>query len=155
MGAAADGSLRRLRFLVDNDLSPLIVKALEDFEFLEIQTVGQAFGSRDIPDEQIIPWLNRTGTIWITHDRTAKRRHAPILKQHKATVLWIRGEGLSNFDHVQIVFKVLEQLVVKASKAHGAIHFRAGKKTGPTPTIEWAEDSRDQPRQHQQRRRRG
>lgn len=153
MGESPSGGLSKLRFLVDNDLSPLIAKALEDFDFLDIQTVHKAFGSRDIADEVIIPWLAETGTIWITHDRNAKRRHAPALKQNRVTVLWIRGESLANFDHVQIVVKVLEQLIEKASKAHDAIHFRAGKKTGPSPAIDWAADPRDRPKQHGQKRR--
>jgi predicted nuclease of predicted toxin-antitoxin system len=135
------------RFLVDNDLSPLIVKALEDFEFLHVQSVEQALGRRDVDDEDIIPWLGRTGTIWITHDKKAKRRHAPALKRHRCTVLWIRGERLSNYDHLAIVVRVLKQLIEKLEKSHGAIHFRAGTKTGPTPTIDWAADHRDRSRQ--------
>ena len=138
---------------MDNDLSPLIAKALEDFEFLDIRTVEGWLGSRDVPDEQIIPWLGQTGTAWITHDRGAKRRHASALKQHRVTVLWVRGKALSNFDHLEIVVKVLRQLIEKMTKAHGPLHFRAGKTTGPTPTIEWASDSRDRPKQHNQSRR--
>jgi predicted nuclease of predicted toxin-antitoxin system len=140
------------RFLVDNDLSPLIVKALEDFEFLHIQSVAQALGNADVDDDRdIIPWLGRTGAIWITHDKAAKRRHAPALKRQRITVLWIRGKKLTNFDHVAVVIRVLMQLIAKVEKAHGPIHFRAGTKTGPTPTIDWAADHRDRSRQPTQR----
>ena len=152
MGEPPGGRLRELRFpkkrrfLVDNDLSPLIVTALREFEFLSIQSVREAYGDGDIDDETIIRGLSQTNSIWITHDKAAKRKHAPSLKQYRVTVLWIMGRDLIHFDHVQIVFKVLEQLINKANQAHGAIHFRAGRKTGLT--VEWAEDSRDRPRQH-------
>ena len=145
MGEAPTSGLTR--FLVDNDLSPIIATALGDFEFLEILTVEQALGSRDMADRDIIPWLGRTGTIWITHDKKAKRRHAPALQQQRVTVLWIRGKSLSNFDQVAIVFKVLKELIAKVAKAHGPIHFRAGTRTGPTPTIDWAADARDRRRE--------
>jgi predicted nuclease of predicted toxin-antitoxin system len=154
VGELPSGGRIRLRFLVDNDLSPLIAKALEDFEFLEIGTVEKMLGRKDVDDEDIIPWLGRTGTIWITHDKAAKRRHAPALKEHQVTVLWIRGKKLTNFDHLKIVVKVLEQLIEKIKTAHGPIHFRASKITGPTPAVDWAADPRDQPRRHGYRRRR-
>lgn len=154
MGELPSSSRVRPRFLVDNDLSPLIAKALEGFEFLEIGTVENTLGTGNVPDEDIIPWLGQTGTIWITHDKAAKKRHAPALKEHKVTVLWIRGKNLTNFDHLKIVVKVLEQLIEKIKTAHGPIHFRAGKTAGPTPTVDWAADARDQPRWHGYRQRR-
>jgi predicted nuclease of predicted toxin-antitoxin system len=136
-----------LRFLVDDDLSPLIAEVLGLFD-VEVQTVQPALGSQGAGDEEIIPWLGQTRTIWITHDKKARTRHGQLLKRHKVTVLWIRGKKLSNWEHVKIVFRVFEELVKKVRKAHGAMHFVAGRKGGPTPEVTWAEYSQDWPRQH-------
>jgi hypothetical protein len=88
------------------------------------QTVEQAFGSHDVKDEQIIPWLGTTQTVCV------------------------RGDKLSSWDQFQIVVRVLDVLCEKLRKRRGAIHCRAGLQSGPTPTIYWTERPEDRPKQH-------
>jgi len=147
VGESPSGSRLGPRFLVDNDLSPLIAKALHLFDF-NIKTVEQAFGSPDVKDEQIIPWLGSTQTAWITHDKKAKSRHAISLKANRVSLLCIRGEKLSNWDQFKIVVRVIDVLCDKLNRARGAIHCRANLQSGPTPTVYWAERPEDRPRNH-------
>lgn len=133
-----------MTFLVDNDLSPHIAEALGLFGF-EIQTVKDTLFS-SASDEEIIPWLGETETIWITHDKGARRRHIDSIKRHRVSVLWVAGKKLSSWDQMKIVARVIDQVASKVTKARGALHFRAGVRGRPTPEIVWAERPEDMPR---------
>ena len=150
MGESPSSSRLGPDFLVDNDLSPLIAKALQAFGF-NVQTVEQALGSRDVKDEQIIPWLGSTQTVWITHDKKAKSRHVISLKANRVSLLCVRGDKLSSWDQFKIVVRVFDVLCEKLRKRRGAIHYRASLKSGPTPTVYWTERPEDRPRQHKRR----
>lgn len=145
MGESSRDSGVGPRFAVDDDLSPLVAEALRSFGF-SIDTVARALGKSGVKDEELIPWLGRTQTAWITHDKKAKKRHGLLLKTSRVTVLWVSGDKLSNWEQFKIVVRVIDAMCEKVKKSRGAIHCRAGRKGRPTPQILWAEKAEDRPK---------
>jgi hypothetical protein len=154
VGEAVSGSPIRPRFLVDEDLSPLIAPVLGRFQLgIDIGNLGPALEAAGVgsKDEEFIPWLGETKQAWITHDKKAKKRHEIALKANRVTVLWVSGTALANWEMLKIVVRVIDVVIEKMKKARGAIHFRAARRGGPTPTIVWAEHSQDQRKEHRRR----
>lgn len=101
-----------------------------------------------VEDPEIIAWCKDDGRVWITHDIKAKKKHAADLKANRISVLWIRGhpEQFATWQQFKILVRVIDKLHQMLLSAHGAMHFQAGIKGGPTPKVVWTELSRDSPR---------
>lgn len=139
------------RYLVDNDLSPDIATALGLFSF-DIQHVKwiERFKNRSegVSDPEIIQWCRENARVWITHDIRAKKKHEADLKTNRISVLWLRGhtEQFATWQQFKVLVRIIDMLHQKLLTSHGAIHFQAGIKGGPTPKTLWAENPTDMPR---------
>ena len=141
-------------YLVDNDLSPEIAKALRlfDFDIIHHNEVPQ-FQNRPqgIEDPEVIDWCRQNGRVWITADKAARKQHEVQIKTARISVLWLHGppRAFPSWTQFKIVVRVLDQMERLLQSAHGALHFRASQKTGTRPKIMWAESPSDIPRHYQ------
>ena len=122
---------------------------LFEFDITHVEWVSQ-FQNRPegVDDPEIIVWCKDNGRVWITHDIKAKKKHEVDLKANRISVLWIRGhpEQFATWQQFKILVRVIDKLHQMLLSAHGAMHFQAGIKGGPTPKVVWTELNRDSPR---------
>ena len=140
-----------LSYLVDNDLSPDIAKALRLFSFdiSHVNEISQFYNRPEgVLDPEIIAWCSKNGCVWITHDKSARKQHEIDLKTNRISVLWLHSsESFSAWTQFKTVVRVIEETQNLLSSAHGALHLRAGVHSGTRPIVIWAEKSKDMPKQ--------
>ena len=135
------------RYLLDNDLTPDIAKALRLFEY-DVLHIKEASGlSPGSEEPEIFEWCKLNGRTWITHDIEAKTKHAATLKANRISVLWVRGhpEKTANWVFFKIIVKEIDKFHDKLQRAHGPIHYRATRGTRGLIYI-WAESEFDRPK---------
>lgn len=142
-------------YLLDNDLSPDIAKALRSFGF-NIQHYNEIPQFQNRPDgasdPEIIAWCKDNKSVWITHDFAARRKHQDAMKLAKIHVIWVRGKTEEIIDPTQPsatwrFFKTIVRTIDETQRliiaSHGAIHFKLSQKVGSRPEIDWAESPYD------------
>jgi len=124
-------------YLIDENLNPNIAGALRKFAW-EVESVTEVFGREGVSDDEIIDWLGKTGTVWITQDISAKRQYEFQLKTTGISAVWIKQPklGLSGWDQFKLMVRVIDQIHEKVKSSHGAIHFWLSKRGGPSVTWE-------------------
>ena len=85
---------RQPRFLLDESLSHVVADALEmvGYPITSCQNQGLA----GWPDEELIPWMEEQGYVWITKDGAARNDHRAAILRARISVVWLRGAELRN-----------------------------------------------------------
>lgn len=136
--------------MIDNGLSPAIAEALLAVGFVcaHVKKAFPDYPNGSVDDLVILDYCLRTHTIWITTDEKCERliRRFPSETQ-KVTLLVLRvTTRFPAWLQLKIIVRVLDELERITHAAHGAIHFKAGKKGRATPKIIWAQHPQDRPK---------
>lgn len=120
-------------YLLDENLNPLIAEALAKFSW-DIQTVTQVFGRDGVDDEEVIDWLGKTGSVWLTQDVSAKRQYEFQLKTKRISTVWIRQPkaGLTAWEQFKLLVRAIDRIHEKIKTSRGGVHFELSKRGGPT-----------------------
>lgn len=134
------------KYLLDNDLSKDIAKALRIFHYdiyhiSEPEIIGL---SPDSKDPEIFKWCSANGRVWITHDIEARKKHAADLYASKISVLWVRGhpETSATWEMFKLIVRWIKLFQQKLTSSHGAIHYRITKGENGLLCV-WAESEYD------------
>lgn len=142
---------KHLRYLVDNDLSPALAKALKAvaFECTYVKETFPEYPDGSVDDGIILEYCLRTQTIWITSDEKREKLMKKFPSEtSKVTLLLLKAPTkFPAWAQLKIVVRVLDEMERIVRAAHGGIHFKAAQKGRSTPNIVWAEHTRDRPKQ--------
>lgn len=121
-----------LMYLLDENYNPNIAEALRAFSW-NIQTVVEIFRRQGVDDDEIIDWLGKTSSVWITQDTSAKRQYEFQLKTKGVSVVWIKPPklGLSAWEQLKLLVRAIDHIHEKIRTSRGAVHFRLSKRGGP------------------------
>lgn len=85
---------RSVRFLLDENLSWRVGKALRLCEYAVTHVELEDDLGSGTPDEEIIPWCGRHGRVWVTvdHDARARPIRFALLPEHGVHVILLDPE---------------------------------------------------------------
>ena len=112
----------------------------------------------ELYDPEIINWCKNNSRTWITHDFNARRKHIEVIKLARINVVWIRINTKQNivapnesatWRIFKVIVRTIDGIQNHIFSSHGALHFKIHLKSGKSPTIDWAENSKlDMPTQY-------